>query len=141
LGGPRRGAIAAVAGAVGGVALKLSGDWLYSTSRTAWIAHRKTVLEQSRPRVIMRRSVMIQKAQEEAERGRLTGSAGAGAGTNSSDKIGNTAIPSGSLSVSGAPPPAREVYRLFSFGSGNSASKDMTAAAAAESTGKDAPKK
>ena len=46
LAGRRRGAMAAVAGAAGGAALKVSGDWLYGTARQAWLAHRRVMMDE-----------------------------------------------------------------------------------------------
>lgn len=45
LAGRRRGAMAAVAGAVGGAALKVTGDWFYDTARQAWLIHRRVMMD------------------------------------------------------------------------------------------------
>jgi hypothetical protein len=50
--GKRKGAMAGVAGLFGGAALKLIGDGSYGLGRSAWLNYRRTVLEQSRPRVM-----------------------------------------------------------------------------------------
>ena len=52
LAGRRRGIAGAVVGAAAGLALKVGGDALYDTSRTAWIRYRKYTLENSKPRVM-----------------------------------------------------------------------------------------
>ena len=52
LAGKRRGVAGAVVGAAAGLALKVGGDALYNTSRTAWIRYRKYTLEYSKPRVM-----------------------------------------------------------------------------------------
>ena len=52
LAGRRKGMLAGLIGAVGGIALKVSGDWLHDTARMAWITHRKVTLDNSRPRLL-----------------------------------------------------------------------------------------
>jgi hypothetical protein len=52
LAGPRRGLIAGAAGAVGGAAIKLSGDWLYGSGRSSWISYRRVIRETSKRRVL-----------------------------------------------------------------------------------------
>jgi hypothetical protein len=50
--GPRRGGVAALAGAVCGALYKVSGDYLFDVSKQAWINHRRHVILHSKPRVL-----------------------------------------------------------------------------------------
>ena len=52
LAGRRKGMLAGLIGGIGGIALKVSGDWLHDTARMAWITHRKVTLDNSRPRLL-----------------------------------------------------------------------------------------
>jgi hypothetical protein len=48
----KKGLFAGVVGSLGGVLFKISGDWLYDTSKLAWISHRQFGMLHSQKRVI-----------------------------------------------------------------------------------------
>lgn len=48
----KKGLLAGVIGSLGGVLIKISGDWLYDTSKLAWIGHRQHSMLHSQKRVI-----------------------------------------------------------------------------------------
>jgi len=54
-----RGVVGAVVGAAVGTGIKMGGDWLYDSSREAWVAHRVHRLEHSKPRVLETRKPMF----------------------------------------------------------------------------------
>lgn len=58
LGGQKKGLKFAVAGLVGGVVTKYSGDYLYTTFRNSWIDYRRFMTEHSKPRVLQSRPKM-----------------------------------------------------------------------------------
>ncbi len=59
LAGKKRGVAGAVVGAAAGLLLKVGGDSLYDTGRTAWIKYRKHTLENSKPRMLDVRKPMF----------------------------------------------------------------------------------
>ena len=52
IGGYRRGILGALLGSVIGGAYKISSDWLYDTSRAAWVRHRRYNIYDSKPRIL-----------------------------------------------------------------------------------------
>lgn len=53
--GPRRGVLGLLCGALAGGVYKITGDYMYSTARTAWVEHRLHGLYKSTPKVLAAR--------------------------------------------------------------------------------------
>lgn len=54
-----KGLVGAAIGAVTGTAVKICGDWLYCTSREAWLSHRLHAIEFGKPRLLEARKPMF----------------------------------------------------------------------------------
>ena len=64
-----RGLVGAAVGAAVGAGVKVGGDWIYETSREAWLSHRAHRLEFSRPRLLESRKPMFSPADSRLGKG------------------------------------------------------------------------